>query len=172
MSELIINSKIHGVKIVLLDEDDYEKLKNFKWYIVKGVNTFYVVRSVYLGENKCQIREYLHRVVMKEPKGMCVDHIDGDGLDNRKCNLRVATKIQNGANRKPKKTGSSKYLGVCVYSKKNGRRIYWTANIRVMKKLKWLGQFPYTDQGELEAAKMYDVAAKKYHGDFANLNFK
>lgn len=170
MKNIIVNSKTYGIKNVLIDDEDYEFVIKHKWFVIKGGNTFYVVRNCYrTGKQK---RLWLHREIMNPADNMDVDHKNNDGLDNRKSNLRVVTRTQNSQNRTSKKNGNSKYLGVCLHKKKNVVAVYWTAHIRVNKKLKWLGQFPYNSDGELKAAKAYDVAALKYHGEFANLNFK
>lgn len=170
MKKIIINSKTHGIKTVLIDDEDYELVIKHKWFVIKGVNTFYVVRNCYrTGKQK---RLWLHREIMNPADNMDVDHKNNDGLDNQRSNLRIVTRTQNSQNRAAKKNGHSKYLGVCLHKKKNGGTVYWTAHIRIDKKLKWLGQFPNNIDGELNAAKAYDDAAKKYHGEFSNLNFK
>lgn len=91
-----------------------------------------------------------------------IDHIDMDPANNRIENLRLATKRQNGCNRKPIKH-SSKYLGV-GWHKAAGK---WKAAISVNGKVMYLGVFG----NEEDAAKAYDRAAKEKHGEFARLNF-
>lgn len=88
-----------------------------------------------------------------------IDHINGNRSDNRLVNLREATRSQNNANRKA--VGVSKYLGVCPAGRK------WVASIRSDGRRKHLGYF----HTEADAARAYDAAAAKTHGDFANLNF-
>ena len=102
---------------------------------------------------------------MNTPEGLYVDHINHNGLDNRKVNLRLATHAENIRNaRRPKINKSSKYRGVC-YSKHNKK---WRATILVNHKKKHLGYF----RDEKEAGKAYDKAAKLYYKDFAILNFE
>jgi hypothetical protein len=96
---------------------------------------------------------------MNPLNGLEVDHIDGDGLNNQRFNLRICTKEQNRCNRKP--NGDKKYIGVCGLN--NGKFI---AHIRHNKKLYHLGVF----KTESDAAKAYNKAAIKYHREFANLN--
>jgi len=96
-------------------------------------------------------------------KEVLIDHINHNGLDNRKANLRLATRAQNSRNRRPVGRGSSKYKGV-TYRKSDG---VFIADIRAGRKRIYLGCF----KSETEAAKAYDAGAKKYHGEFASLNF-
>lgn len=108
----------------------------------------------------------MHNEVIRPPKGLINDHINRNGLDNRKANLRPVTRAQNTLNRLYKfkrKDSPSKYKGVTwhKYTKK------WQAQICYAGKHKFVGYF----NDEIQAAKAYDAAAIKYHKDFAVLNF-
>jgi hypothetical protein len=105
----------------------------------------------------------MHRVILNAPKGMEVDHINRDGLDNRKVNLRLATTTQNVCNRYWR-SKTSKYKGV-HFDKSCGK---YRTEITLNRKRIHVGKY----DSEIEAAKAYDNAAKKYHGEFAYLNFK
>ncbi len=106
----------------------------------------------------------MHREIIEVRKEMVVDHINNDGMDNRRINLREATHSQNICNRKKRSgTNTSEYIGVCW----NKARRKWMSSIGHDKKNIHLGYF----DSEVEAAKARDRAAKKYHGQFAYLNF-
>jgi hypothetical protein len=106
----------------------------------------------------------MHREVLNVLDNMLIDHINRKGLDNRKANLRPATQAQNMRNRKKHHYNSrSRYKG--LYWQEHNKK--WRVRIAFNKKRIQLGQF----SDEIEAAKAYDRAAKKYHGDFASLNF-
>lgn len=102
----------------------------------------------------------MHRLILGAPAGVDVDHINHDGLDNRRCNLRLCTKSENGANRRVQATPkSSRYKGVCwVVSKRR-----WIARIKVGGRLIYLGRF----RSEEDAARAYDAAARDRFGAFA-----
>ena len=107
----------------------------------------------------------MHREIIKASDGEMCDHINHNGLDNRKVNLRLATRYQNAWNRrKPNVNSRSKYKGVSW----NERQKRWHARIQVNNQSRSLGFF----KDEVEAAKMYDAAAQKYHEEFAVLNFE
>jgi len=102
----------------------------------------------------------MHRLIMRPRRGYVVDHIDGNGLNNRRCNLRVCTRRQNQANRGPC-GGSSQFVGV------SRERDKWRAEIHYRGKHIYIGIF--TD--EAEAAKARDRKAYELHGEYAYLNF-
>ena len=104
----------------------------------------------------------MHREIMHAPKGMVVDHIDGNSLNNRRSNLRLCTVSQNHQNRR-RTYGSSKYKGAWW----DKRRNKWVAAITFKGKYIYLGFF----DNEIDAGKAYDRKAAELFGEFAYLNF-
>lgn len=161
---LAINTKsipLTQGKYAIVDADNYEWLMQWKWSYRDG----YAKRSVHIpmaaGLRK-QVPITMHGVILPPCNGLVPDHINGNGLDNRRENLRLATQQQNMWNRKPVKNSSSKYKGVS-WRKSTG---YWIANIKLDGKQKHLGCF----WSEEDAARAYNKAAKEMHGEFAKLN--
>jgi len=147
----------------LVSPQDYYPLSSFNWYLASNGQQFYAFTNVKIGLGKIKMVS-MHRMIMNAPRHLIVDHKNGNTLDNRKTNLRFATRAQNAFNRQKVKTKTcSKYIGA-YFEKRTGR---WTVKIRVDGKRLWLGRF----NSELDAARAYDAAAKKYHGEFAKLNF-
>lgn len=146
----------------IVEPADYYRLGHLKWHL-KGSNAkkFYAVRDVKTGPGKTR-QLGLHREIMNEPKGLLVDHHNGNSLDNRMANLRPATSAQNVQNRPKRKNASSRFIGVC-YNKRSKK---WTANISYKGRKRWLGAF----DNEIDAARAYNEAALKYYGEFARIN--
>jgi|ERR1700722_1054386 len=164
MKTIQLSGKHGNNKVALVDDEDYELINKFKWHVKKHRNTFYAVRTEWvIGGNGEQRHFKMHRVVLglTNVEEKC-DHIDHDGLNCQKNNLRVATHAQNQQNTSARKNSTSKFLGVYV------DRNYFHARIQK----KHIGYFPKTEDGELQAALAYDKRAKLEFGEFANLNFK
>ncbi len=104
----------------------------------------------------------MHRLLIKIPNGFQIDHIDGNGLNNQKLNLRIATASQNQINRGKQKNNTSGFKGVFGRKDKNK----WRAQIKFHGKTKHLG---YADD-KIEAARIYNKAAVERFGEFARLN--
>ena len=151
-------------KFTIVDPDEYYRLSEYKWSASRVYNKFYAVRTgpAEKGRRRKTIR--MHREVVNIPDGLECDHINGNSLDNRKANLRPATRQQNcWNNRKRRPKSLSIYKGVSYSSR--GRP--WKAMLTVNGKAIYLGSF----ETQIQAAKAYDEAAKKYFGEFAKLNF-
>jgi hypothetical protein len=149
-------------RFTIVEPRDFYWLNNFNWTITGNDEHIYAVRNVIKsGAKTTAVR--LHREIMNSPKGLLVDHRNGDTLDNRRTNLRVATHSQNCFNCRKRKNTSSRFIGVSF----NKHKIMWAAYISFHRKRIWLGHF----KTEIEAAKAHDEAAKKHHGEFARLNF-
>ena len=145
----------------IVDDEDFDQLNLFNWFAYKSKNdnTYYARRN---DEQKNTIA--LHRQIMNCTKGdgKMIDHQDGNGLNCQKGNMRFATNSQNQRNKRNSAGSLSKYIGVDFKGAKA-----WRARISVNKKSIHLGYF----NEEIDAARTRDVAAKKYFGEFARLNF-
>ncbi len=142
----------------IVDAADYEWLSKYKWSVQPSANalTFYAKRT-------CRGRLVLmHRQIMKPPRGMVVDHINGNGLDNRRCNLRICTRMQNSFNRSKQRNTRHKFIGVHPCGKH-------TYQVAVMHKGKTYRGGTFRD--EVEAAQARDRLALKLHRKYARLNF-
>jgi len=150
-------------KNILYDIEDAEMVEQYTWYVNKSKLSN---RDLRYAEYKFSDGSHMsmHRFLMGNPKGKHVDHINGNGLDNRRSNLRIATISQNLANTDKHSHNTSGYKGV-YWDKVNKK---WKAQITKNNKVRSLGR--YVDI--LEAAKAYDNAAISLHGEFARLNLK
>lgn len=138
----------------LVDSEDFERLSVYSWRVLQCGNNVYAIN----GQNIL-----MHRLILQCDQALDVDHINGDGLDNRKNNLRVATRRQNLQNKRKNQNASSQYKGV-TWDK---RRRKWKGQIMLNGVNIDLGRHEH----EVTAAACYDVAARKYFGPFARTNF-
>ena len=179
---IFVESKTWGSKEVLIDTEDLlrldkeipKKTAKGKWHIAlsqngHGQDIFYAQIHILHPEGgfkKGKQRTttlFLHRTILNPSKEKVIDHIDHNGLNNRRENLRICTVTQNVANKRKGK-GSSNFKGVSWHK----RDQMWIATIHQKRKQLHLGYF----NDELEAAKAYDKAAKDLWGEFAKLNFE
>jgi hypothetical protein len=152
--------------VALIDDKDFERVSAHKWTAAVcrrkdgTIWNVYAMRGVQVGGAPYTIR--LHRFIMGvNDSMMTVDHIDHDGLNCQRTNLRVATRKQNSANQKKQSGTSSQYKG--VYMKRGGK---WCAQIGFNKQKKILGIY----DNEEDAAAAYNRAAAEIFGEFASLN--
>ena len=140
--------------VTQVDDEDYEWLNRWKWMAQKGTKTFYATRR--------KKRIWMHRVILNTPENKQTDHIDGNGLNNSRSNLRVCSCSENFMNRMPYLNRSSLYKGVDWHKATQK----WRVRIKINRKERYLGVF----NSEIEAAKTYDGAAIKLFGEFARIN--
>jgi len=150
----------HGL-VLLIDGDDWARLGHHSWWAYKNGNTFYVCRTAKTPRGRRHVP--IHREIMGAQPGFEVDHINRDGLDNRRTNLRVCTRAQNTENAPHPSGKYSNYRGVSW----DITRDKWTASISIKNRATRLGRFA----DEADAARAYDVAARQHHGEFAITNF-
>ncbi len=146
-------------KVAIIDRSDYDLVSPFKWCAIQDGDRWYAVRMTYIPTKKT-IR--LHRFLLNSKSNEKCDHINYDGLDNRRSNLRIVTNSQNMMNQMKRSGTSSRFKGV-VWHKRDK---IWEAYIRHNQRGIYLGRF----SDEVEAAKAYNMAAIKYFGEYARLN--
>lgn len=149
-------------KYALVDDTDYSYLSQFTWSACqyKKGYTFYAVRR----DASTGRLISMHRALLGYPRGVRIDHRDGNGLNNQRENIRQATASQNQHNRPGwRNAQGSSYKGVDFVK----RRGLYRSRICVARQQMTLGLF----ENEVDAALAYDVAARQYHGEFAWCNF-
>ena len=186
------NRKKEIISYAKVDDEDYEWLNQWTWYRAKSAKKgkdggYYVQRVEYLGGGRKNTKSKvfkMHREILGLKHGdktQC-DHIDHDGENNQRYNLRSCTQKQNGHNTRGKISGASKFKGVTLdksfdkytsritgITKITPRKGVWRSSIRIDGKLISLGSFALDK--EEDAARAYDEAAKRFFGEFAKLNF-
>lgn len=152
-------------RVARVDDGDRELVMRYRWHVTERAGTTtrrqtgpYAVTNIYVNGRPASL--LMHCLIMGHPY---IDHIDHDGLNNQRSNLRVATGTQNAGNQRPQISVTSPYKGVWWHSA--SRR--WQAGIQAAKRKYHLGYFA----SELEAACAYDAAARELFGEFACPNF-
>jgi hypothetical protein len=152
----------HG-EVTLVSPEDYERVSAYSWCLSKRGRFRQHKRVMgHVYRNGKRTTQMLHRLIMECPDHLVVDHIDHNGLNNTRDNLRICTQGQNSANRRPESRGSSKFKGVHKH-KSSGK---WRAQISDSGRNRHLGLFG----SERDAALAHNEAAIKMHGEFAFLN--
>lgn len=154
-------------KVAIVDAEDYERVSAFRWHATRSStrNAWYASRNTQVNHKNTKLR--MHRFIMEAPDAMDVDHRDGDGLNNQRSNLRIATQSQNHANQETRpgrnKTG---FKGV---RHRAGTRHSLRFEAVVFKDGR--GVYAGVYATAIEAARAYDAKATELHGEFARPNF-
>lgn len=144
-------------KVALIDAEDAALVNQYKWCAVSNDGNWYA--KAWVDGKTC----YMHRLLLQPPEGTVTDHINGDGLDNRRSNLRACSHRINMVNRGADKGGSSRYKGVNWHKSTST----WMARLMVKGRRIFLGRY----KDEIEAALAYDKAALELLGEEAWTNF-
>lgn len=155
--EIIVNSKKYKNIRFIIDDSDYELIKSYTLNVSKKQNGFYLkmLKGKYFNK-------YVHRVLLGDPKGREVDHVNRNPQDNRRSNLRLSTHAQNTYNRFSEKQNTSEFKGVYWAKDKS----MWCARINYENKCIQGGYF----KCKIDAAHRYNELALQYYGEFAYLN--
>lgn len=156
-------------QVALVDDEDFEWLNSFKWHVHKDNykekynHGYYAVRK--MRKNGKEYMQFMHRLIFNiNDSGIMIDHVNGNKLDNRRENLRIATKSENGQNRRKQINNKSGFMGVFWHKGFNKYR----AVIMFNGKTLYLGLYICP----VKAAKAYDCKALELFGENAKLNFK
>lgn len=158
-------------KVALVDDEDYERVAQFKWFARRanhGVGTnWYAARMRREDDKGSSLLVFMHRFILAVDglsfEIVQADHRDGDGLNNRRQNLRLCAPVQNRLNRPLYANNKSGLKGVRLAPDAKS----WISKIRINGKLQHLGHF----RTAVDAALAYDIAAFAARGEFAHLNF-
>ena len=149
--------------VALVDDEDYARLVAHKWCAMTNGHTSYAVRARSRRHGGRPGLILMHRIIIGATDEQIVDHENGNGLDNRRANLRFATESQNHWNQRPQVGRSSRFKGVS-WHRLHAR---WRATIWFGGRSHALGYFSV----ETDAARAYDAAARTHFGAFARTNF-
>lgn len=147
-------------KVALVSDEDYERVAEKKWTAARNKYTWYAMH--YYRDHGGKVRAiYMHRFILNAPPTIRVDHRNRNGLDNRRCNIRLATAIQNGHNRRKDSSSKQQFKGVI----ERGGRHY--VRLKVGERVQSFGGYPDAEA----AARVYDAIATRLRGEFALTNF-
>lgn len=159
--------------VAFVDDEDFDRLIAFKWYAHKGKHTYYARTDIYLGYENGKTKSkkmYMHRFIMGTiDSKLKVDHKDGNGLNNIRINLRVASNPQNNTNNQNRRVDNTSGFRGVSYVKNTNQVNKWVAYGRLNGKIKHLGSYATAEQ----AAKAFDQFAKIHYGEYCGrLNFE
>ena len=146
----------------LVDDEDYEELSQYTWYPIIRALTVYAMRWEPKTKDRKRTGIYMHRQILQLTGRMEGDHVDHNGLNNQRSNLRACSHSQNQGNRSKTHGRSSKYKGVAW----DKRTQLWVAYLCYMGKRRQLGYF----ENEIVAARAYNIEARARFKEFALLN--
>lgn len=150
---------LSGGQWATIDATDADRVRGRVWFTSRSSGGI-----VYAASNNPKTR--MHRLILGAKPGQVVDHANGNGLDNRRCNIRICTASQNSMNmRKPSHGKTTAFKGVCLISDRAKKK--YRASIKNAGKARHIGYFATAE----EAARAYDAAALQHFGEFARLNF-
>jgi len=149
--------------VALVDDEDVPLVSGILWHLHSSAGHKYA--QGHIGSSRRDRKHLLmHRLIMKPEPGRQIDHVNGNGLDNRRCNLRLCNVVENGGNkRKTTNATTSRFKGVSKCPK-SGK---WVAAIKFNRSRTYLGRH----ESEEVAARAYDAAARNLFGEFARVNF-
>jgi hypothetical protein len=157
----------NGRGVAIVDDEDYEMVSAYRWNLYARGNQQYAVARVFMPDGtRTSLR--MHRLIM--PVAALIDHVDGNGLNNTRANLRAADNATNAFNQGPrisKRGRTSRFKGVSFARGARPADRPWHAAIQAFGRRHFLGSFATPE----EAAAAYDAAARQYHGEYAWFNF-
>lgn len=155
--------KLTQGRVALVDDEDFELVNSRPWFATKRSekHCWYAIANFYT--DKGRRSKAMHWFIMNPPPGFVVDHIDGNGLNNQRSNLRICPQARNVMNACKHRASVSRFKGVTPDRKRQG---WWRAQIQVDKKKLHLGYCPT----EEDAATLYNFAAYEHFGEFARMN--
>ena len=149
---------------IMVDDEDYDRVNTFTWYSYRHRRTQYVRSTVWDAKRKKHLHFYLHRILTGAIPGESIDHINGNGLDNRRSNLRFATAHQNQSNKRLSLSSRTGFKGVSI--DKRRRNTPFRSRIHNLGASIWLGYF----HNARDSAIAYDEAANRLFGEYAKTN--